>query len=268
MPTKFDEVLSRPPSGRKVPVMIDHASYGSSLLLRGDAVPWLDPAQCQAYFAKVQGMLRPDTTLVDLGAACAGHLAQRPDLAAAMGARTRTGYALKTLLADDAIAAATVRLVDVLARTSRQPLVLQVPSPLCWLALAQIAAGDRDQSRAEPEHAESASIYIADWLRHFGSLPVTLVVLDGRRAAAGLTDLAPDELDRCTPLANLAEHYRWGLALRTDDACELAGGTARAALVPPSFWADGALPSGELLLAEIPGDAEPELVLARLTTLC
>jgi hypothetical protein len=62
-------------------------------------------------------------------------------------------------------------------------------------------------------------------------------------------------------------HYRWGLALRTDVALELHGDEPAGAVVPPSFWADGVAPKAKILLAEIPGDAEPELVLARLAAL-
>jgi hypothetical protein len=268
MSTKFDDVLSNPPSGRTAPLILDHASFGSARLLHGAPVPWSEPVECQSYFGQAQGLLRPDVTLVDLGAAYAQHLAGRPELVEAMGARSRSGYALKTLLADDPLAAAVVGVTRVLAETNRQPLVLQVPAPLRWLALTRMATGQTDVAALELDHGESASMYMADWLRRFGELPVTLLLLDGRRADdPALTDLVDDDLSAYSPLVNAAAHYRWGLALRTDDALELHGSDDDGAVLPPSFWVDEPAPEARLLLAEIPSAAEPERVLQRLASL-
>lgn len=267
MSTAFEQVLSSPPSGRSVPLIIDHASYGSARILHGAPVPWADPVKCQNYFGQAQGLLRPDLTLVDVGAAYSQQLAQRPELLATMGAQSRPGYAVRTLLADEAIAESVRGLVDVLGSASRLHLALQVPSPLRWLALAQVAAGQPDLTAIEPEHGESAAKYLADWLRRFETCPVALLVLDGRRTDDPRLDgLSVDDLSMYSPLINAVDHYRWGLALRTDVALALHG-HKHGALVPPSFWVNGDAPVADILLTEIPGDAEPELVLDRLAAL-
>ncbi|MCV7228274.1 hypothetical protein [Mycolicibacterium komossense] len=265
--TKFDDVLTSPPSGRSVPLILDHAAYGSTRILRGAPVPWSEPVECQSYFGQAQGLLRPDTTLVDIGAAYDQQLSTRPGLIDAMGARSRTGYALKTLLADDDLTACATRLVEVLGKTSRQPVVLQIPAPLRWLALAQSRCGKSDLTGIEPDHGESASMYLADWLRRFEALPITLLLLDGRRNDdPALTGLVPEDLVAYTPVVNAVEHYRWGLAMRTDDELTFHGG-APGAVVPQSFWTDGIVPPGRALFAEVPADAEPETVLAQLARL-
>lgn len=267
MSTKFDAVLSSPPSGRAVPLILDHASYGSTRILRGAPVPWSKPVECQSYFGQAQGLLCPDTTLVDIGAAYDQRLAARPELVMAMGARSRPGYALKTLLADDDLAAGAIRLVEVLGETSRQPLVLQVPAPLRWLALAQIVTGNSDLSAVEPDHGESASMYLADWLRRFEHMPVTLLLLDGRRDDnPALSGVATENLAAYTPVGNAVDHYRWGLALRTDRELTFHSGQT-GVVVPASFWVDGVAPAGTALFAEVPADADPEVVLARLAHL-
>jgi hypothetical protein len=268
MPTQFDDVLARPPSGRAVPLILDHASFGSARLLRGAPVPWSAPVECQSYFGQAQGLLRPDATLVDVGAAYAQHLAGRPDLVEAMAARTRTGYALKVLLGDDRMADAVAGVVRVLAETSRLPLVLQVPAPLRWLALTSTTAGHGDPATLAVDDGESAAMYLADWLRRVDSLPIALLLLDGRRHDdRTLADLVADDLDAYTPLINAADHYRWGLALRTDDRLQLHGSDVAGVVLPRSFWVDQQAPQGQLLLGEVPGDAEPEQVLARLASL-
>ena len=120
----------------------------------------------------------------------------------------------------------------------------------------------------EPDHGESASMYVADWLRRLETCPITILILDGRRADHdGLDGLVDEDLATYSPVINAVDHYRWGLALRTDVALELHGDETGGAVVPPSFWVDGSPPGAKILLAEIPGDAEPELVLARLATL-
>ncbi|WP_195908138.1 hypothetical protein [Nostocoides sp. HKS02] len=217
----------------------------------------------------MQGLLRPDAILVDVGAAYAQHLASRPGLIAAMGARSRTGFALKTLLGDDDIAEAVGKLVRVLSETSRQPLVLEVPSPLRWLARAQLTSGATSLDTIDTEHGEQASMYLADWLRRFDTLPVTLLVLDGRRAdRSTLAGLPADDLSSYAPLANVADHFRWELGLRTDQQVVLRASEARGAVVPDSFWtSEGDVPEGDFLFAEVPADVEPERVLARLATL-
>jgi hypothetical protein len=269
MPTTFDALRANPPSGRSTALILDHAAYGSTVLLRGAPVPWVSPADCAGYFGQAQGLLRPDATLVDVGAAYAQHLASRPGLVAAMGARSRTGFALKTLLADDDTAEAVGKLVTVLSETSRQPLVLEVPSPLRWLAQAQLTVGSTTLDNIEPEHGEQASMYVADWLRRFGTLPVTLLALDARRAdRAPLAGLPADDLRAYTPLTNVADHFRWELGLRTDQQVTLHTSQARGVIVPDSFWAtEGDVPAGDFLFAKVPADAEPERVLARLATL-
>lgn len=268
MTTTFHELLTSPPSGRAVPLILDHASFGSARLLHGSPIPWSEPVDCQNYFGQAQGLLRPDVTLVDLGAACAQLLADRPELVEAMGARTRTGYGLKTLLGDDALADAVVGLTRILAETNQQPLVLQLPAPLRWLALTQEAMGQTELAALEPDHGESASMYIADWLRRFGALPVTLLLLDGRRCdVSGLNGLAPEDVSAYAPLVNAAAHYHWGLALRTDDRLELQDCEGAGAVLPASFWVDQPAPEARVLLAEVPQHADPGHVLDRLATL-
>jgi hypothetical protein len=185
-----------------------------------------------------------------------------------MGVRSRTGYALKTLLADDALADAVVSLARILAQTNQQPLVLQLPAPMRWLALTQQATGQTDVTAIDADQGESASMYLADWLRRFGALPVTLLLLDGRRAdAPALTGLMAEDLAAYSPLVNAAAHYRWGIALRTDDKLELHGSDVAGAVLPPSFWVDEPAPEARVLLAEVPGDVEPEHMLKRLASL-
>jgi vacuolar-type H+-ATPase subunit F/Vma7 len=268
MSTPFDTLLAAPPSGRKVALLLDHTGYGSRRILHGRPVPWTDPVACASYFGQAQGLLQPDATLVDAGAALDQHIVTRADLIREMGARSRTGFALKTLLADEDLAQKLHKLVQVLSETSRQPVVLQVPSPLRWLSRAQRTAGNADLAAIETDHGEAASMYMSDWLRRFDSLPIALLLLDGRNTDPDLKALPDDDLAVYTPLINAARHYRWGLALRTDEHVTRAEDATAGAVVPDIFWSDhGPAPCGVFRIASIPADIEPERVLARLADL-
>jgi hypothetical protein len=267
MTTDFRTVVSAPPSGRSTALVIDHLEYAQALILRGKPIPWGDPAQYVNFLGQAQGLLRPDTTLVDLGALYTSLIAPRPDLVSAMSARNRVGYALKTLLSDETAAGQALELATVVAQTSRRPLVLQIPSPLRWLAETHVHIGG-SLSDLEPDHGENVSVYVADWLRRLSTLPVSLLLLDGRRA--DVPGLAPDDLDAYTPITNAAEHYRWAVALRTDECVEVPGAHLKGDVVPREYWLEGdvvAVPAADFLVAEIPGHAAPETVLSRLAEL-
>ena len=129
--------LDAPPSGRDRPVWFDAASYGRARLLGGGAVPWGSPAELSAFFAKLAGMFRSDATLVDVSDVFAQRAAADADLRAAMAARSRPGYALRTLLGDERARGVAAEAAGVLAATSGAvPVILTVPAPGRWLAAA------------------------------------------------------------------------------------------------------------------------------------
>src|SRR5216683_891409 len=161
--------LDAPPSGRARPVWFDAAAYGRARLLGGGDVPWPSPAELSSFFAKIGGMFHSDAILADL-------FAQRTtadqQLRAAMVARSRPGYALRTLLGDEQARGTAVEAVRVLAATSGPvPLVLTVPTPGRWLVAAAQQAGS-DPGPPDVAQAETAAIYSADFLRTFAGTGV------------------------------------------------------------------------------------------------
>lgn len=267
MTADLTDALCAAGTGRGTPLIIDHLDYGRRLFLRGESEPWTDSAQFVNFFGQAQALLRPDAALLDLGRLYGHFVAERPELRASMTARSRTGYALKTLLADASAAAMAVDLVGAVSQTSKLPLVLQIPSTLTWLSHIERQVGSGDLDGIGPEHAENLSIYLADWLRRFADLPVTMLMLDGRRTACG--ELPEDEMGYYAPVSNTTEHYRWTLGLRHDHRVEVANSEITGAVVPAGFWSDASTsaPPADFRLTEIPASAAPETVLARLVDL-
>jgi len=267
MAMDFASIVTAPPSGRGTAVVIDHQHYAQAVILRGQPIPWADPIAYSRFLGQAQGLLNPDTTLLDLGAWYDHALASNDALKSSLSARSRPGYALKTLLADEKTAGAALELASVVSQTSAAPLVLQIPSPMLWLARTHQRSGAGAVADLDVDHAENAAMFVADWLRRLSKLPVSLLLLDERWTGAGELPLV--DSSAYTPVANVSDHYRWALARRTPDRVNVLGTTVSGAMVPHDYWLSDAAsaPLGDLLVAEIPAGAVPETVLSQLAKL-
>ncbi|MDT2007612.1 hypothetical protein FXW78_30090 [Rhodococcus opacus] len=271
MTVEFSSALSAPHSGRRKAVIIDHLRYTQSVILRGAPIPWDDPVSYANFNSQAQGLLPSDVTLFDAGAVYAYLLDQNEALVSSISARSRTGYALKTLLADVVSAKKAVDLAAVVSQTSKAPFVLQIPSPLSWLAETHRFSGSSEP--VDTDDAENLCAYIADWLRAFADLPVTAVLLDGRGLIPG--GYEREEITNYSPIINVTENYRWALATRDTDTVTVTGSILddssilSGTIIPEGFWTDASqeVPNGAFYLAEIPADAIPETVLSQLKLL-
>ena len=266
MSSSLETLIGASPSGRARPLLLDHSEYGTAVIRQGRPIPWTDLAELTGYFGQLNGLLAPDTTWVDVDALYSAHLGGRDALVAAMGSRTRTGYALRTLLADDEGLDLVLRTAATLSEASRRPVVLSVPSPARWLAQTHRVAGTPLEV-VDEDGADKASMYLAEWLGRLGSLAVGLLLLDAR--GDGETPVKVEEdLDGYTSITNVADHFGWSLAMRGDEAVAVGKAQPSIGLVTDSFWLEGAdLPEAAALIAAIPAAASPERVLEQLTLL-
>jgi hypothetical protein len=260
-------LVAAPPSGRGTAVIIDHQQYAQAVILRGQQVPWADPVAYAQFLGQAQGLLRPDATLLDLGTWYANALTTDDALRSSLSARSRTGFALKTLLADESSAGAALELASVVSQTSRAPLVLQIPSPMLWLAQTHELSGAGTVVDLDTDHAENAAMYVADWLRRLSMLPVSMLILDERWTGSG--DLTLVDSSAYSPVANVTGNYRWALARRTRDGLDVLESAVTGTMVPQDFWLSDATSAscGDFLFAEIPAQAVPETVLSQLAKL-
>ncbi|MDO1480622.1 hypothetical protein [Rhodococcus ruber] len=264
MTISFPAILDVPVSGRRVPLVVDHLDYSRRVLLRGNPVPWTDPTALSNFLNQAHGLLRPDVTLLDLGEFYR-LAADDPRLGEAMAARSRTGYALRALLADAATTRAVTTLAATVAGTTRLPLLLQIPSPRAWLA----ATHPGDVADLDADRVEAAAMYVADWLRGFAEVPVAAVLLDERIAPGAAAALPPADPQSYVPVTNVAAHYRWEIGLRGEDTVSI--GEHEGDVLGSEYWLadEAAVPDthGVFRLAHLPADAVPETVLARLAAL-
>ena len=269
-------------SGRACPIWFDAAAYGRAKLLGGGDVPWDSPGELSSFFAKIGGMFGSDAILVDVGDMFAQRAAADQRLRAAMAARSRPGYALRTLLGDEQARGTAAEAVRVLAATSGSvPLVLTMPAPGRWLVAAARQAGS-DPEPPDAGQAETGAIYSADFLRLFAGTGVDGLLLHEGRIPAG--ELIHPEAYR--PVLNVADHYEWPVLIQTDAAAawphgpvpDVAVWLGSAAPGEPAgrwgivaeadFWAGADPPTGaDLVLAPVPAAADPEAVMQRVRAL-
>lgn len=267
MTSSLQSLIAERPSGRRRPLLIDHDAYATAVLRQGTAVPWTDAPALVSHLAQVTGLLDPDAVWVDIAALYRARCAEQPELVAAMGARSRPGVALRTLLGDQPGTGLLVDTLRTIAATSHRPLVLALPSPARWLLWAHQVAGT-PLERVDEERADAASVYLAEWLGHLGELPVALVVLDARAEDDVSGAVEPESLAAYASVTNVAGHFGWSIALRTDRGLELAETEARVAVLTEAFWTGAdEVPEADALVAPIPASAVPEQVLDRLARL-
>ncbi|MDB5986882.1 MAG: hypothetical protein JWR16_1935 [Nevskia sp.] len=255
---------------------LDYTAYAGKLLAN-NKIPWLDVTNFISWQRKAQGLLKADVVPVPLAPLIEAWLAAHPELAKAMGEKKRALFPLKALLADAALRAHLVDLLGSLRSSfGKLPMALVLPSPRRWIALAYAQAnGSADGIDIGADEVDSASVYVADFLRAFGEIGINALLLE--EAADNQPSVA--ELEWYQPVINVAAHYRWDVGLRLPGAAADLGkggglgfviATAPIAGVPtgvaaaPAFWtgaAAPACPAGGFRFAEVPADANPEKVL-------
>lgn len=255
---------------------LDEHAYAARLLAN-DALPLLDIAGYVAFRRQTAALLKSDVTLVALDRLCSAWLSEHPELVAAMAGKTRAVAPLRALLGDEPLRAHLVATVTALRRAFLdKPLVVMLPSPRAWFGVAREQAGVEAVAGGQPE-ADSASVYVAEFLRAFGACE-----LDGIVLAENPGDVpgAADELAWYQPVFNVASHFRWKTGIMFRDQTSLEGvpggvdfvvapssigGVVTLLSQPPSIWSDGSVAAGgkgPFVYAEIPPDAQPERVLA------
>jgi hypothetical protein len=160
-----------------------------------------------------------------------------------------------------------VELATAVSKTSAAPLVLQIPSPMLWLALTHQLAGAGDVADLSVDDAENAAMHVAGWLRRLSMLPISMILLDERWPGPDLMSVVDSSV--YAPVSNVTNNYRWALARRTRDGVDILGSAATGALVPQEYWLSdvASASSGDFLFGEIPAHAVPETVLSQLAKL-
>ena len=198
-------------SASRTPLWIDAWRYGEKLLNKGQPAPWDDVGGLVALAGKLQDLVGSDVITVEIPSFYDHWLAHNPVLVQAMAEKRRLGYPLRTLLADQGARQHLHQVVDALGDCHPgSPLVLAIPSPRQWMARAYCRARGVESVEVSWDDAESAAMYLADYLRSFADCRLSGVVV---RDSPGDGPTDASEVARYQPLINVAQHYRWHVVL-------------------------------------------------------
>jgi hypothetical protein len=216
-----------------------------------------------------------------VGRVCASWLETHAPLLEAMRAKTRAVFPLKTLLADEALRSHLTELVRALRGSVPGPsFALACPSPRAWVAEAYQQAHGSGVEVGEDE-ADSAALYIADFLRAFGETGVdALLLVETAASEPG----AAEDVACYRSAINVAAHYRWDVGLSVPGARYAGGdagldfviaprtlpGAVAGCVLAGEFWSGAAPPDPTpecFRYATVPANADPERVLERLAVL-
>ena len=262
---------------------LDYTDYAGHLLAGGN-IPWLDASAFIAWQRKAQGLLKSDVIALPLAPCCAAWLSANPSLREAMRAKRRAVFPIKILLADEELRAHLAEMLKGLRNSfPKTPLVLVMPSPRCWIALAYAQANSSPEDvEMGADEVESAAVFVADFLRAFGDCSVDALLLE-ETPETEPADAA--EVEWYRPLLNVSAHYRWDCGLQLPLAVRDPGGVDGLGFViaprvlnaavtgiasPAAFWSGAVAPEiarGQFRFARIPEQANPESVLDRLAVL-
>lgn len=275
-------LLARVDAGEPVR-WLDFIDYGGALLAAG-TIPWLDVADYIAWYRKAQGLLKSDVVAFPVMPLAAAWLASHAGLRKEMAKRQRPLAPLKALLADAALRSHLAgTLASLRSVYPDMPLALVMPLPQDWVASAYaLAFGAGEQIAISIDEADSAAMYVADFLRVFADVGVDILLMEELGEAEGRAIV---DVESCRTILNVAAHYRWETGIRLLDGAPewkptvgldfvlAPGGAAgsRAGLVlGAGFWEHGGLPVrtlNDFYFAIVPDRAQPETVLERLAAL-
>lgn len=287
MSQSLADLLPGSQGGGRIRVWLKSSAYTTRLLLGEAGDPWEGAAQYLAWFSQAHGLLRPDVAVVEVGELYDSWLARHPDLRAELGAKRRLSYPLRKLLEPEAPRAVLAEVLEAVAAHLRGqvPLVLAMPSPRAWLYCANLLAG-RSDVELDGDGIEDAAMYVADVLRAVSHLPVSGLLLEEGSACTG-QGAVDAELYR--PLLNVAQHYRWAVAIRLageplqawpaaaevqaiigSPAQREGAGQASGVDVGDDLWSGQPVPAlgeAQFYFAEVPRTHRPEQVLESLERL-
>lgn len=260
---------------------VDDMEYAARLLAGGE-VPWFDAAAYLSWRRAAQGLVKSDVIALTVGPMFAAWVAADPALRAAMLAKRRVTFPLKTLLAAQTLRLqAGEMLAGLRSMAAALPLAIVCPSPRAWLLDAHRLAHGEAAPEVGEEEVDTATVYCADFLREFAGSGIDSVLLEESPSSE---PAGAEELAWYRSVLNVGAHYRWDMGLRmagdryagTDvpgfDYC-ISPRPRRAACsgiaIAADFWR-GAAP-GDLVadfrFARIPPDTAPETALDRLAQL-
>ncbi|MBL4838784.1 MAG: hypothetical protein JKY34_14530, partial [Kordiimonadaceae bacterium] len=198
--------------GNSPRLWVDFNAYAKKLLLGSEENPWTTPAAYMAFYGQAHGLVSAEVVVINVWDMFQHWFDEDKDALPSMAGQRRATVALKTMLE---VFPPRELLAEVITAMSNNyggavPMVLVMPSPRSLLVKAHKAANG---VAVEPDemNVDTASMYVADYLRYFSATNLSGVLL------VEDPDLMPasgEELGWYQPVYNVASHYRWSVGVQ------------------------------------------------------
>lgn len=264
---------------------IDFNDYAKKLLTKGEN-PWTTPASYMSFYGQAHGLVKADVVVLNVWDLYQHWMQEDKDALESMVTKRRVTVPVKKML--EAFAPREL-LAEVITAVSNNyngsvPIVLVIPSPRALVVKAYQAANDGDMEPDEMS-VDTASMYLADYLRYFSETDLSGVLLVEDES---LMPLNSEELSWYQPVFNVTKHYRWAVGVHLPTEIEnfvLPEGVnfsivpAKSAIADGSLgidiseqlWDESSAPLGArstgFYYLSIPEASKPESVLDTLSTL-
>ncbi|WP_240377142.1 hypothetical protein [Bacillus piscicola] len=275
-------------------VWINFIPYAERLFSAGRDDLWNNSDTFISVYSQGQGLIRSDVLSIPAGDVYMDLIQREEELFQPWMGKKPT-FSLKKLLALEEPRGFLTDVLTALQNLYRGdlPVVLVVPSPQTILQILHEKVRPDQEVTIQEHDIEAASMYLAEYLRKFSTLGLSAIVIKEEEPAYGKLS---ETLSLYEPILNIAQHYQWSVGMELQGPakeikdCEdkvdfyLFGTSDLNSLFPlwqkgiasggglnTEFWTETSngierTPTG-LIYGEIPKDANPEGVLARLQEL-
>ena len=260
-------------------VWLDAWEYCRRLILNSERLAWNDNAALDDFIRKSDALLHSGINCLPLTDFLAWVVDAMPNLRTDMAEKSRTGYALKTLLSNEAVRQALIQAANIAENAvPNKPLVLAVPSPRYLTTWAYEYAHGKAPDVMGIDQADSGGVYLSDFVSCLGHTHLSAIVVN---ESGWHPDGWREESSIYTPLRNVTGHQQWSLGVKIpfkpeDEATlanfdfaicplSLSSASLKAGIwLGEEFWqSDSSAVTEDFSFSVIPVDAIPEKVLEK-----
>lgn len=191
---------------------IDFNAYARELLLAEGENPWTSPAAYISFYGQAHGLVKADVVTLNVWDLFQHWMREDKGAIPSMAGKRRVTAALKVMLAAYPPRELLAEVITAMSNNygGNIPIILVMPSPKSLLVKAHKAANGVD---VEPDemNIDTASMYVADYLRYFSTTDLSGVLLTESPA---LMPASGAEIGWYQPIFNVAGHYRWSVGIQ------------------------------------------------------
>ena len=184
-------------------------AYCSNLFVDDQPLSWGNGSDFDGFIRKSDALLNPGVNCLPLADFLEWVLEAMPNLKTKMAEKSRTGYALKTLLRNDELRKVLLQALRIAGDAlPNKPLVLAVPAPRTLMIWAYRRAHGKTPETMGIDQSDSAAVYLSDFVSCLGQTDLSAIVVDEKNWDQ---EGWREESTIYPPLRNVTGYQQWSL---------------------------------------------------------